>query len=670
VILPAAFWAVSLAAAGVGLPGQDPSAQDQPRPPDLTGLTIEELMKVEITTPARKEQKLMDTPSAVFVILPEDIRRSGARSIPEALRMAPGLQVGHLDANKWAISSRGFNSRFANKLLVLMDGRSVYTPLFSGVLWDDQDTLMEDIERIEVIRGPGATIWGANAVNGVINIITKPASTTRGVYGEGGLGTELKDFASGRYGGPSGAEEDAYYRAYGKYQNHGGYKRGHDDWFMSRGGFRTDYKVDDGQTLTFLGDVYGGEVGERVTVPSLSPPFIQTFNQHSEVSGQNILGRWTLKTSPESQLSIQSWFEHTARIDKVLTERRRTFELMLDHRFSPLSDHDLSWGAEFRFSDDDIRGSETVQFDPDHRDAVIGSLYLQDEITIVRDRLNFTLGCKFEYNTFSRQVRPVEVQPSARLAWTPDPAHAVWLSAARAVRTSSRAESDARAIIAVDPAGPTAFTLIGNDRFRPEELFAIEAGYRVQPLEEISFDLATFVNLYDDLRTFEPGLPVPVATPVPHVLLPLDNSNRMMGRSYGVELAVATRPLPWWKMQLAYTFLYINLVPDSSSRDLRAESIEHENPANQVYLRSSWDLGANIDLDLMPRYVAGLSALDVEPYVELDARLAWRPLKNAEVSLTGQNLLHRSHMEFAPLLLSTEPTKPERGGYLMVAVRF
>ena len=669
-ILPAALWAVSLAAAGLALSRQDPPPQEPPRPSDLTGLTIEELMKVEITTPARKEQKLMDTPSAVFVILPEDIRRSGARSIPEALRMAPGLQVARLDANKWAISSRGFNSRFSNKLLVLMDGRSVYTPLFSGVFWDVQDTLLDDIERIEVIRGPGATVWGANAVNGVINIITKPARQTRGIYGAGGLGTDLKDFASARYGGPSGDEEDLYYRAYGKYQNHDGFKGGHDDWFMTRAGFRTDYKIDDGQTLTALGDLYGGEVGERVTVPTLTAPFSRTFNQHSDVTGANILGRWTLKTSHESQLSIQSWFEHTNRENEVVMERRNTFEVMLDHRFSPLSGHDLCWGAEFRFTDDHTEGSESVQFDPEHRHAVIGSIFLQDEMTLVPDRLRFTLGCKFEYNTFSRRNRTVEPQPNVRLAWTPDPAHAVWVSSAWAVRTPSRAEIDASAIVAVDPVGPTAFTLIGNREFDPEEVVALEAGYRMQPLEEISFDLAAFVNLYDDLRTFEPGAPFPVATPVPHVVLPLDNSNRMTGRSYGVELSVATRPFPWWKLQASYTFLSINLVPDGDSRDPTAESIEHENPANQVHLRSSWDLGADIDLDVIPRYVSGLSALNVEPYVELDARLAWRPWKNGEVSLTGQNLLHRSHMEFAPSIVSTEPTKPERGGYLMAAVRF
>jgi iron complex outermembrane receptor protein len=668
VILPAALWA-AFVAAGLLPPCQDPSAQEQPRPPDLTGLTIEELMKVEITTPGRKEQKLMDTPSAVFVILPEDIRRSGARSIPEALRMAPGLQVAQLDASKWAISARGFNGRFSNKLQVLMDGRSVYTPIFSGVFWDVQDTLLEDIERIEVIRGPGATVWGANAVNGVINIITKPASQTRGVYGEGGVGSELRDFASARYGGPSGQDSDVYYRAYGKYQNHDGFG-GHDDWFMARAGFRTDYAVDDGQTLTFVGDLYEGEVGDRITVPTLTPPFSLTFNEHTPVRGGNLLGRWTYKSSPKSELAIQTWFESTYRRNNVVFDRRNTIDLMLDHRFEPIAGQDFSWGAEFRFSDDEILGSESVQFDPVSRDAAVGSVYAQDEMTLVRDRLRFILGVKFEYNTFSRQARALEVQPNARLAWTPHAAHAVWLSAARAVRTASRAEADARAIIAVDPVGPTAVTLIGNHSFKPEELLALEAGYRVQPLEEISFDLATFVNLYDDLRTFEPGAPFPVATPVPHVVLPLNNSNQMMGRTCGVELAVTTRPFPWWKMQMAYSFLYMNLVPDSSSRDPQAESIEHENPANTVYLRSSWDLGADVDLDVIPRYVSGLSALDVAPYVELDARLAWRPWKNGEVSLTGQNLLHRSHMEFAPSILSTEPTKPERGGYLMVAVRF
>src|SRR5262245_20701574 len=624
-----------MAAAGVSLPRQDPSTQEpQPRPPDLTGLSIEELMKVEVTTPARKEQKLMDTPSAVFVILPEDIRRTGARSIPEALRMAPGVQVAQLDANKWAVSTRGFNGRFANKLQVLMDGRSVYTPIFSGVFWEVQDTMLEDIERIEVIRGPGATMWGANAVNGVINIITKPASETPGVYEEGGVGTELRDFAGGRYGGDAGA--GVHYRAYGKYMDNVGFGQGHDDWWMTRAGFRTDWKASETQTVTALGDIYDGRLGEQVTDPSLTPPFTHTFNQHIPVRGGNLLGRWTLKTPGGSQVNVQTYYESTLRDAEQLLERRDTMDVSADHRFSPLSGHELIWGGEFRFTRDNITNSPTVQFDPENRDAIIASGFLQDEMTLVKDRLRFILGSKFEYNTFSRRMDSVEIQPSARVAWTPGPDHSIWASASRAVRTPSRGESNARLDIAVLPtAPPTEVALVKNPDFESEKLVALELGYRVRPIEALSLDIAGFYNMYDDLRTFEPGAPFLEATPAPpHAVQPLFIDNRMAGRSYGVEVAAKAQPMAGWKIQAAYTFLRINLDPDSDSADPQAESPEHESPRSQFYLRSSWDLPENIQVDVMPRYVGGLSSLGVDPIVELDARVAWRPRPNMEISLT------------------------------------
>src|SRR5436190_841855 len=396
---------------------QDPprdSSQEPPKPGDLTDLSLEELMKVEITTPARKEQKLIDTPSAVFVIRPEDIRRTGARSIPEALRMAPGLQVAQLDANKWAISSRGFNGRFSDKLLVLMDGRSVYTPIFSGVYWEVQDTFLEDIERIEVIRGPGATLWGANAVNGVINIITKPASETQGVAASGGVGTDHRDFASARYGGAIG--DSVHYRAYAKYQDDVGYDPGHDDWWMTRAGFRTDAKPGEHQSVTALGDLYDGRLGERVSIPALTPPFTQAYNQHVPVRGGDLLARWIYKTPEESQVTVQTSYEGYQRLGGILDERRDTVDVSADHRISPLKGHDLVWGGEFRFTRDNLTGSDTVQFDPLDRDAMIASGFIQDEFTVVKERLRVALGCKFEYNTFTRHDHPVEVQPSARVA--------------------------------------------------------------------------------------------------------------------------------------------------------------------------------------------------------------------------------------------------------------
>jgi iron complex outermembrane receptor protein len=669
-LLTLTFLALGLPAfeppAGQDLPPS--SSQEPPKAGDLTELSLEDLMKVEITTAARKEQKLIDTPSAVFVILPEDIRRSGARSIPEALRMAPGLQVAQLDANKWAISSRGFNGRFADKLLVLMDGRSVYTPIFSGVYWDIQDTMMEDIERIEVIRGPGATLWGSNAVNGVINIITKPASDTPGVAANAGVGTNHRDFASARYGGA--IDDSVHYRAYAKYLDDIGYDPGHDNWWMARAGFRTDATPGEHQNITAIGDMYEGREGETLTIPSLIPPFTQSINQHVPVSGGNLLARWSYTTPEGSRLTLQSYAESTVRLGGILNEHRETMDVSLEHHISPLEGNDVVWGGEYRFTRDELTGSDTVQFDSDSRDAIIASGFIQDEITIVKERLRFALGSKFEYNTFSRRETPVEVQPSARVAWTPDPVHAVWASAGRAVRTPSRGESDARLNVAALP-GPTEVALMHNRDFVSEKLTAVELGYRVQPLTEISLDVAGFYNFYDDLQTFEPGTPFLETTPAPpHAVQPLNIDNKMRGHTYGIEVSALGQPFPFWRMQLAYTFLRMDLLPEPGSRDPQATSAEHESPGNQVYFRSSWDLPQNLQLDVMPRYVGVLSSLDVPAYFELDARLAWRPLARTEVSLTGQNLVHRRHFEFAPALVFTEASAVERGGFLMVSVKF
>ena len=658
---------LSFGAAGPRLLQDAP--QEPPRPEDLTRLSIEELMKVEITTPARKEQKLRDTPSAVFVIMPEDLRRSGARSIPEALRMAPGLQVAQLDANKWAVSARGFNGRFANKLLVLMDGRDVYTPLFSGVYWEIQDVVLEDVERIEVIRGPGATMWGANAVNGVINIITKPASETQGVLAGGGVGTERRDFAWARYGGAGG--EEVHYRAYAKYTNHDAFGSGHDDWFMSRAGFRSDWKATGAQTVTFLGDIYDGELGERVTIPILTAPFSRSYNQHVPVRGGNLLARWTYKTDAGSQVNAQTYYENNLRLGGLVDERRETVDAGLDHRFRPVAGHDLVWGGGFRFTRDELDNSETVQFDPTELDAVIASGFLQDEITLVQERLRLALGVKVEYNTFSRRSsHPVEVQPNVRISWTPEEIHAVWASASRAVRTPSRGESTARLNVLAAP-GPTEFALVSDHDYRSELLTALELGYRVRPLDALSIDLAGFFNLYDDLRTFEPGTPFLETTPAPpHTVVPFRIDNNMAGRSYGLELAVQSQPVDGWSLLAAYTFLRMNLDPDRGSADPAAEDPEHESPRSQVYLRSSWDLPHDVQVDLIPRYVGALSALDVPAVLELDARISWTPLKNAEIALMGLNLLHRRHPEFSPALVFTEATQVERAGYFTVTVRF
>jgi iron complex outermembrane receptor protein len=644
-----------------------PRETDRPRSQerDLTELTIEELLNVEITSAARKEQKLIDAPAAVFVLRPEDLRRSGATTIAEALRLVPGVQVARLDANKWAVSARGFNGRFANKLLVLVDGRSVYTPLFSGVYWDAQDTLLEDVERIEVIRGPGAALWGANAVNGVINVITRPARETAGSFAQAGAGTEERLLASARYGAGSG---DVHYRGYAKYSERDDFSGGHDDWLLAQAGARAEWRPAAEDTLLFLGDFYAGEAGERVTVPTLTSPFADTFNQHVRLSGGNATVRWTRSLGPQSQLSFQAYYDHTEREGAILDERRDTVDLDFDHRFTLSDGHDLVWGGGYRVTSDELESSSTVLFESDEQTAMLAGLFVQDEVTLLRDRLKAVLGTKLEYNSYTE----LEVQPTARLLWSPDPRHAVWAAASRAVRTPSRAEADARVRVETVPgAPPTVVTLFGDDGFESEELLAFEAGYRAQPDDRLSVDLALFFNLYEDLRSLEPASPfLETGAGPPHVVAPRVARNRMKARTYGAELSLRVRPADAWLLQAGYAFLAMNLVPEGDSQDPFSERAERESPRHQAHLRSSVDLPFNLHFDAIPRYVSGLSALDVEGYAELDARLGWRPRPGVEVAIVGQNLLHRRHEEFAAAFIQTEATDAERGVYVTLSVRF
>ena len=665
----------TLAAALITLPlaaGAEEEAKASGGTRELANLSLEELINVKITSVSKRPENLSAAAAAITVITQEDIRRSGATTIAEALRMAPGLDVAKVDAHTWAVSSRGFNDSFANKLLVLMDGRSIYTPLFSGVYWDLQDTMLEDIERIEVVRGPGATLWGANAVNGVINIITRSAKDTQGGLAVAGGGTEELGFGALRYGGK--ISDKAFYRVYTKYFSRdssvmpdGG--TADDRWQMGRAGFRVDWEANDRSALTFQGDIYGGQLNQTYTMPTLTPPdFGEVISAPVDVNGGNLIGRWKHEYSADSDTTLQVFYDRTRReARKLYTEDRNTYDIDWQHHFTPGGRQNVIWGVGYRMTEDRIGGSFFANYDPPRRSAQLFSLFAQDEIELVRDRLHLTLGSKFEHNDYSG----FEVQPGARLAWTPDEHQTVWASVARAVRTPSRAENDIRLNFRVDPgAPPTVYSYLGEGAYGSEKLLAFEAGYRVQPYERVSFDFAAFYNIYDDLRTGElrgiapdPTLP---GTPT-GVRVGLDN--KAEGETFGTELAANWHLTDWWRWRGSYTLFEAQL-HSKRSTDANAEDDEAKSPHHQVSLRSSIDLPWKLQFDSTARYVDRLRTLGVNSYLSLDVRLGWKPAQNIEFSVTGQNLLDDRHPEFTPTIIPLQRTETKRGVFGKISFDF
>lgn len=661
------LWSVLLAVWGVGasMPAAEPAASA--RSSDLTERSLDELMNIEVRSVARKQQTMSQSAAAIFVITQEDLRRSGATTIAEALRLAPGLDVARIDASKWAISSRGFNDYFANKLLVLQDGRSLYTPLFSGVYWDVQDTMMEDIDRIEVIRGPGASLWGANAVNGVINITTKSAKETQGTLVTGGGGNEETGFGGARYGGKFA--ENGFFRVYAKYMNHDDFRApsgsdGSDEWNMVRGGFRADWEISPQNTLTLQGDIYGGDIDQAVTIPAITPPFgslplTRNLTGQGDVSGGNVSGKWNHSFSADSDLSVQLYYDRAERRGVVQRELRDTFDADSQYRFQLGNRQEIMVGAGYRFSEgqtsEGSAASGNLQFIPARRGDQLASAFVQDEITLIDKRLRLTLGSKFEHNDYTG----FEVQPGGRLLWTPHEKHTVWASVARAVRTPSERDHDilahARATPRPPPAPPAYLDLIGNPQFRSENLIAYELGYRLQPRDHLSFDLATFYNDYDDLRDFL--ITIPTVAPV----------NSMTGEAYGAELAANWRVIRDWRLSASYTWFSMQLHPGQAVS--QAESDETGSPRHQFQVHSYLDLPLHLQLDAGVYYVDNIALRQVPSYVRLDLRLGWRPRENLEFSIAAQNVLDDRHVEFGSGNLFTA-TEVERSIYGKVTWRF
>ncbi|MCI0534646.1 MAG: TonB-dependent receptor [Verrucomicrobiales bacterium] len=615
----------------------------------LKKLSFEELLDTPVMLVSGREEKLSESPSAIQVVTAEDIRRSAASSLAEALRLAPNLQVAQVNAHDWAISARGFNNTLANKLLVMIDGRTIYTPLFAGVFWQEQNLMLEDIDRIEVVSGPGATLWGANAVNGVINIVTKSAKDTQGTLISGGGGSLLDEFGSIRYGDKIG--ENLFFRLYGMGFGRDATRRrdgsgATDDWFLGQGGFRADWLPAGGvnRTFTLKGNAYGGKLNG--TSPTIT-----------DVKGQNLLGRWTQALSAGSDFSVQAYWDRTHRdVQNGYEDDLNTFDLMVQHSGAMGERQLLLWGGGYRLMADRIHNHNRAAFSfiPADRNLQLFSGFVQDEITLAPDTLRLTLGAKLEHNDFSG----FEIQPSARMAWTISPNQVLWSAVSRAVRSPSRVDRDLSVpSLSVDG---NRGTLVSNSDFDSEKLLAFELGYRVRPLDKLALSFAAYYNFYDDLRSIDQASATTLKV-----------DNHFEGETWGLELAGDLQAADWWRLRGGYDYFHKHLSPTTPAA---VPGVREGNDPHHIFkLQSIMDFRGffkgrdSFQLDVAGRYYDALMTPNVPSYVSADVRLAWAWQDRLEIALVGQNLLDNQHPEFGALATRLEIP---RSVYGKVTVRF
>ncbi len=676
------FFLLGLLTLHLSVPGK---AVSQPQPAgsenislgELDSLSLEELVNIKVTSVSKKKEDLWGASSAIYVITQEDIRRSGATNIPESLRIVPGLHVAHLDSNTWAVTSRGFNSRFANKLLVLIDGRTIYSSVFSGVFWDAHDTVLEDIDRIEVIRGPGATIWGANAVNGVINIITKKAQDTEGLLVSSGAGTEERGFGTFRYGGK--IRKKGNFRVFGKYYNRDEFvgfegERAADESEAARGGFRMDLDLSEKDTLTAQGNIYSGESGNRIKDNLLlpNPPFATSFDDETLVTGGHFLTKWERTLSNDSNLSLQLYFDRESRDfqGNGLEFTLDTYDAEFQHRFHWGKRQEITWGLNHRYIVDSFENSGNIIFTPDDRLNYNTAFFVQDAIQIIPEKLRLTLGSKFSANNYTG----FEYQPSAKLAWTPNTKHTLWGSVSRAVRTPSRVTDSVKVNNrTVNIAGfNTVIQNTGSLDYDSEDLLAFESGYRIKVTEKLSFDIASFFNIYNEILTAEQesfGFDRVGRTLVP--VVPLSFDNKGSGESYGIEWMAQWQPFEWWRLTGGFTWFQLDLNKDATSLDTTFEDDEDKDPEFQYNFRSYLSLPHNFEFDTIVYFVDSLESMDVSHYVRLDLRIGWKPIPELELSLVGQNLQDSKHLEFGNERFQFQArTQVERSIYGKVTWRY
>ena len=581
---------------------------------DLMDMDLDSLANVKVTSVSKKAEKATDAPAAIFVVTQDDIHRVGAQRITDALRLVPGLEVGQVDSATFAVGSRGHNGEFADKLLVLVDGRSVYSPVFSGVYWEQLGMVMDDVDRIEVIRGPGATVWGANAVNGVINIMTKSAKETQGGIATVGTGTETKVDAAARYG--EKVSESTYGRVYATYEDHYDLKlkdakpgygyNGEDGWDIVHGGFRIDSEVDKDATLTFSGDVFGGHervfadvaTGTRAT-GSNADYANGTVNENDHLFGANFLGKFERKLSDTSEYSVQAYFDRSERQYLGYGQTVNTYDAEAQYSFALGERNSFVSGVGYRLYDVNFSNDQIISINPAQANYQLFSAFIQDEIELAKDKLKLTLGSKLEHNDLSG----FEVQPSARLAFKATETQTIWGAISRAVRTPSLIDNGFSLSLQNLPGTPPGvYQYRYPGSLNSEQLVAYELGYRIQPTKKLLLDVAGFYNVYDGLAGVGAAPTVFVPTPYFHYITGPSQFNALNEETYGTELSATYQVLETWRVHANYTFTKVqahnrtaNIVDESSD--------EASAPEQQFSLRNSVDLPHDIQLDGTLRYV-------------------------------------------------------------------
>jgi iron complex outermembrane recepter protein len=621
-----------------------------------------QLFDIDVFSISKKDENAFDTASSIYVLSSDDIRRSGATSIPEALRLVPGLQVAKMDGYKWAISARGFNAQFANKLLIMIDGRTVYTPLFSGSFWDVQDYVLGDVEKIEVIRGSGSAIWGANAVNGIINIITKNAVDTQGGYASAIVGNEDRAIAEVRYGGRTKSLN--HYRVYAKQVNHEGLNKrdtntNNDDGYReSQAGFRYDIRSIEDNTISVHGDVRDGKAESYFNLQANGNTPIST---DKESKGGNLVISWDKTLSSKSNFTLQTYLDYDQFDMGILSRDGRRVDVDFQHFYDFSRDNQLIWGLGYRLIKDKINetalispSAKVLDYTPDKKNDEIFSAFLQDKIGLVSDTLYLTLGSKFEINDFTG----FEIQPSAKLTLFPSRNQTVWTSVSRAVRTPTRGEE-----------GLNSGTQKASKGYGSENVIAYELGYRIKPSRTSLIDIATFYNDYSRLRTFN-------FTDSPTVATATNNGE---GKSYGAEITVKWQAMDSWRLEAGYDFLKLDVVNKKISTERAAANLsfaEGQSPKNQFRLRSNYNINPQIEFDNIVYYVDSLSdsrlttdQTGVNSYIRLDTRIGYLVNSNLDLSVGVQNITDKRHQEFDKGLAANE-TEVGRTVYFKTVVRF
>ena len=623
---------------------------------DYLSLSLQDLLSVEVTSVSKTEQNLRDVATAIYVINAEDIRRSGATSLPEILRTVPGMNVGHITGQHWAVSARGFNDQRANKLLVLLDGRSIYSPFYGGVFWDMQDVLFEDIERIEVIRGPGGTIWGANAVNGVINIITRHAEETQGSFIKTIVGDETKSILSGRHG--QRIDDDSYYRVYAKQSRRDGTlsPAGDDeekDLEFLQTGFRYDTTLHNNDTLTVRGDIYRGEV--EFTDSGLLPfsPFTITADGE-DLTGGNIMARWEHQLSNTGRFKLQAYIDQARRESVILDNKITTYDLEFQHQLPPQGAHSVIWGGSIRHIKDTTSDVFTIQVEEDIRENDLFSIYLQDEIDLAAYHSKLTLGSKFEHNEYSG----LELQPSIRLTVSPSEKQTYWAAISRAVHTPTRFSTDGSINIYSTTPMPNIFTIESNKDLDSEKLIAYEAGWRSQVNKQVSLDLSFFYNDYKQLRgRIYQGWNFMINPPV----LTITYDNELEGSAHGFEFASSWNVSETFRLRTNYSYLKLSIDSDSGPSDSDIEEIEDSSPEHQLVVISDIDINEKTELNFAIRYISEIELIPA--YTSISANISWRMNRNLTWNIAGHNLFDSKHPEFANQGESSPPSEIERSLY-------